>query len=290
MLYLILMLAVLTPGASFLLLPNPVAESGGKYSQSDTNSNASDTEQDGFNDSQDPSTAANQLVQLAQQSRKRKSPSKDDDGETEGSDEDNSQEEDLTHWTNPNYNKSKQIKTARQSTSPVQNNGSQSVTPDSDSGAANQGRSFCTGYQQELNSKSKKQLDLYSKQALMLVAKNKIFKTVKFTKYEPNPDTNKRQEVKDLLESSGCSAALLVASSMKMDPNSAQFKDQWPTFKRVVEKKISARRSTVTGAMKSQAERKLRWLVTAPLCDVLMLYKNKALTSFFCLCWYRGLF
>ena len=48
---------------------------------------------------------------------------------------------------------------------------------------------------------------------------------------------------------------------------------------------------TPGGAMKIQAERKLRWLVTtAPLCDVLMLYKNKALTSFFCLCWYRGLF
>ena len=290
MLYFINAGCIHDPRCFLLLQPNPIAELGGKYSQSDTNSNASDTEQDEFNDSQDPSTAANQLVQLAQQSRKRKSPSKDDDGETEGSDEDNSQEEHLTHWTNPNYNKSKHIKTARQSTSPVQNNGSQSVTPDSDSGAANQGRSFCTGYQQELNSKSKKQLDLYSKQALMLVAKNKIFKTVKFTKYEPNPDRNQRQEVKDLLENSGCSAAVLVASTMKMDPNSAQFKDQWPTFKRVVEKKISARRSTVTGAMKSQAERKLRWLVTAPLCDVLMFYKNKALTSFFCHRLHRGLF
>jgi len=126
---------------------------------------------------------------------------------------------------------------------------------------------------------------VYAKQALMLVAKNKIFKTVKFTKYEPNPDTNKRQEVKDLLENSGCSAAVLVASTMKMDPNSAQFKDQWPTFKRVVEKKISARRSTVTGAMKIQAERKLRWCRV-----VLSLYKNKSHPSFFCHRLHRGLF
>ena len=107
----------------------------------------------------------------------------------------------------------------------------------------------------------------------------------RYLDFRTYPDTNKRQEVKDLLENSGCSAAVLVASTMKMDPNSAQFKDQWPTFKRVVEKKISARRSTVTGAMKIQAERKLRWCRV-----VLSLYKNKSHPSFFCHRLHRGLF
>jgi len=277
------------PRCFLLLLPNPIAESGGKSSQT-TNSNSSESvEEDTLNTNSQPdaSTAANQMLQLSQQStRKRKSPSQDDNGETEESGEESTQEENMSHWTvPPNYNKNKEIQTVRKSTSPAQNSGSQSVTPDSESGAANQTKSFRTGYRQEIKSKSKKQVDVYAKQALMLVAKNKIFKTVKFTKYEPNPDTNKRQEVKDLLENSGCSAAVLVASTMKMDPNSAQFKDQWPTFKRVVEKKISARRSTVTGAMKIQAERKLRWCRV-----VLSLYKNKSHPSFFCHRLHRGLF